>query len=178
MMGRDDLSNELNHLYLQLGRTPTLFDIDDYTDYQPADYMEEYRTFDNALVEADVLDCFPHAPTMGLVDDLYMIASTVGHTPRTIDVRESGEYSVATYQRRFGSWPDALVSARFEPIKGDSHSDAELKRKVRMLAAQFDQPPALSSVEIFTGVEPTVYTRRFGPWDQFLAELELFDSDG
>lgn len=176
MPNRDVLSDEVHYLYLQLGRTPTLFDVEDYAEYTPEDYMAEFSTFDDALVEANVLDHLPMVPTMELVEELYEVATTVGRTPRTTDVGEYGRYSINTYQRRFSSWPDALVSARFEPTKGDPHSNAELKRKVKILASQFDQPPALSNVEIFTGVKPTVYTRRFGPWDQFLAELDIADS--
>lgn len=42
------------------------------------------------------------------------LSEELGRTPRRSDVKNSGEYSYAMYERKFGSWNDALIDAGFE----------------------------------------------------------------
>jgi hypothetical protein len=170
---RKELIDELDYLSEQLNRTPTLFDIDEYSDYSPEDYLKTFSTLDEALVESGILEQYPVVPTMELVEDLYRVMDIVGRPPRTNEYEEFGEHAVNTYTKRFGYWPDALVAAGLEPATMGPHSKAQLKRKAKTLAKQVGGRPTLKQVELLMNIKPNEFTRHFGPWEKFLDELEI-----
>lgn len=65
-----------------------------------------------------------------LIDEMLNVAVEVGRTPYKKDMREHGEYSGDTYQRRFGSWAEAhrmcgLPERRVGRIAGQTESNRD-----------------------------------------------------
>jgi hypothetical protein len=50
-----------------------------------------------------------------LLADLHRLHEELGRVPTATDVVEKGNHGIATYQRRFGSWSEALDAAEIEP---------------------------------------------------------------
>jgi len=60
-----------------------------------------------------------------LLADIQRLSEELDRQPTSTDVIEHGTHGLATYQRRFGSWSEALKEAGFDP-NADQVSDEEL----------------------------------------------------
>jgi len=76
-------------------------------------------------------------------------------------VIEHGTHGLATYQRRFGSWSEALKEAGFDP-NADQVSDEELLDDLQRLHEELGKVPSILDVEAEGNHGPTTYQNRSG----------------
>lgn len=170
---RHALLEDLVYLHRELNRVPSLFDIDQYLDHSPEDYLDSFSTLDHALLEAGILDRYPAVQTMDMIADLHRVMEKVGRVPRQTDYSEHGNHTRATITNRFGSWPDAQVAAGLESTSHKEHSDEYLERSVKRLAIQVEGRPTLRQVDLLSDLDPNELTRRYGPWNEYLDEIGI-----
>lgn len=111
-------------------------------------------------------------PRSELIASLKELSKSLGRTPRGVDLR-SGEFSLATYQRRFGSFNKALREAGLEVNKVGRASDAELLNALTVLAKLVDRTPTKTEMDKFGRFSGAVYTNRFGSWAAACEEAGL-----
>jgi len=110
----EELLAALDELATARGVTPTFEEMERDGPYSPRTYVNRFGSWTTA-VDAAGLD--PRGAgkmsDADLIADLRRLRDALGKQPVADDVREQGEYSLATYQRRFGSW-SAAKDAAFE----------------------------------------------------------------
>ena len=104
-----ELLTAIERLAAEVDGSPTFQSMDDRGAYAARTYVNRFGSW-NAAVEAAGFE----PRSSGRVDDAALLADlrrlreTLGREPTSTDVREHGQYGLATYQRRFGSWSAAL----------------------------------------------------------------------
>ncbi|MDZ5811655.1 hypothetical protein U4E84_09905 [Halorubrum sp. AD140] len=135
----------------------------------------------------------PEIPTEDLIDELHRVRDEAGHIPTSTQINAEGDYSRSTYQKRFGSWRDALVAA-FDDIEGvddidprrsgdpnlkppsnpsgrpQEHTDDALIAELHRIAAEHRDPPRIRDVREHSEYGAQTYIRRFGSWRAALEE--------
>jgi hypothetical protein len=160
---------------------PTSRECSDDGEYGPKVYQRRFGGWNEALLTAGY-----SASDLRIVDipeeDLLADLRAVGdpdRPPTTPEYQEHGRYDTDTYKRRFGSWPDALDAAGYDPAaEGRYHS---LSREVvleRLQRAAEDLGHAPSSYEIRREIDyisASAVHQKFENWEAALAAGGLND---
>lgn len=174
---RDELVNQLQQLATKIGRSPTVADLKDATEYPSLrQVLAVFETW-NAAKRAAGLETFrkegrgePYSDAE-LLDRLQRLANEIEGSVTKQDVNESDLCpSAVTYQRRFGSWNKAKEKADLdihEQGGPQQYSDAELLDMLRSLAADLDRPVRIRDVDNVEDLpDHTTFERRFGSWNK------------
>lgn len=96
---------------------PSFAQMDRLGMYAPRTYVRRFGSWNAAVEAAGFQPRGPRGtiPDAELLADLRRVADRVGRRPVVADLREHGAYALATYQRRFGSWGNALEKAFGDP---------------------------------------------------------------
>ncbi|MDR5673114.1 hypothetical protein RH858_08120 [Halalkaliarchaeum sp. AArc-GB] len=116
-VSREELLNELRRLADERGSAPRTTDMVQDGAFNPGTYRRRFGSWDGAL-EAAGLDPRESSGQISrdeLLSELHRIADEKGAVPKTTDMIEEGAFSPGTYNRRFGSWDDALSAAGLAP---------------------------------------------------------------
>ena len=112
----EELLEDLRALADELGEPPRFKEMVEHGDHRARTYTKRYGSWAEAL-EAAGLDPEDRSggtqavSTDALIADLYRLRDELGEEPTSTDVARDGEYGLATYQRRFGSWGEAAAAA-------------------------------------------------------------------
>jgi hypothetical protein len=101
-----------------------------------------------------------------LLEEIRCLANN-GVPPTISEMNESGQFHAATYQRRFGSWNEALRAAGFLPNNRTDITKRELIEEAHRLA-DGDSPPTKHEMSENGDFAPTTYEKRFGSWNKAL----------
>ena len=112
-----------------------------------------------------------------LIAELQDLTDKLGRTPTAQDVKQQGAYGISTYERKFGSWNDALEKADCE-INRQATSDlripqSELIDKLQNLADELGQTPRRQDMIQQGPHGATVYQDKFGSWNNALEKAGL-----
>lgn len=104
------LVTDLRRLGDELGRTPTIEDVQRDGRYSHGSYYNHFASFQTALEAADFE---PNVPIQrqDLIDALHDLADDLGEPPTSSQMRNHGRYSPKPYRREFGGWVEALNAA-------------------------------------------------------------------
>ena len=175
---RPDLLNELNRLADELGRAPTAQDMRHTGDYSVKPYKTEFGSWNEALkrahlethVEIDI-------DNSDLLDELDRLVDELGRTPSYNDMTQHGVYDYSVYERRFGSWNEALKRAHLEiNEQGPAERkipDSDLIDELKRLASELGQTPVREDMSREGAYGYTIYERRFGSWNEALKQADL-----
>lgn len=107
-----DLLDELQRVADAHATPPRYRDMDAHGAYAARTYVNRFGSWNAALAAAGFTPREEKSISeAALLADLQRLRESVGHRPTPDEVREHGEYGVATYQRRFGSWANAIAAA-------------------------------------------------------------------
>lgn len=107
-----DLLAELERMANVRDAAPTFKEMESDGAYSPRTYVDRFGSWNKALEAAGFEPRRAgKVSEEELLADLHRLRDTLGTQPVADDVREQGKYSLATYQRRFGSWSGAKVAA-------------------------------------------------------------------
>lgn len=110
----DELLDHLRTFAADLGRSPTMAEMDERGEYAADTYRRRFGSWNDALRRADLeVNRTRDIPVEDLLDELRRLAAELGRPPLATDVRRRGEYSLGTYGSRFDSWVAALEAAGF-----------------------------------------------------------------
>jgi hypothetical protein len=112
-----------------------------------------------------------------VIAELQDLTDKLGRTPTAQDVKQQGAYGISTYERKFGSWNDALEKADCE-INRQAVSDlripqSELIDKLQNLADELGQTPRRQDMIQQGPHGATVYQDKFGSWNNALEKAGL-----
>lgn len=111
-ISEEQLLAALNEMAAARGATPTFQEMERDGAYSPRTYVDRFGSWNDALGAAGLEPRGSgKVSDADLLDDLRRLRNELGTQPVADDVRERGEYSLATYQRRFGSWSGAKDAA-------------------------------------------------------------------
>lgn len=99
-----------------------------------------------------------------LLSELKRLSDELGHIPRKEEIGEQGKGSGSVYQKRFGSWNEALTAAGFEPNTRWGIPREDLLTELREVAEELGHPPTTSEMLEHGEFTTQPYRRVFGSW--------------
>jgi hypothetical protein len=108
-----------------------------------------------------------------LITELQNLANKLDRTPTQSDMGEDGRYAVSTYQRKFGSWNEALKEAGFEINHEVNISKSDLIDELQSLTNELGRTPLKQDMNREGAYCASVYADRFGSWNSVLEEIGL-----
>lgn len=99
--------------------------------------------------------------------------SSTDTTPSREDVREHTLFHPAVYVQRFGSWTAALEEADVFSGRVDGLLDEEIMDELASIAETVGRSPTPTDLEQVDGVSVESVLRRFGRWNNALAEAHV-----
>ena len=165
----DELIDEIQSLADSLGRTPTLKDLNEHGRFSPDPYRNRFGSWNAALLKASVST--NHRVNISkneLLTALQSLADQLGRTPVSDDMDEYGQFSTNVYERRFGSWNDALEKAGLTPVRIRNISDDELLSNLQSLADKLERTPTIYDMRDYGRFSEPTYSDRFGSWNDAL----------
>ena len=106
----EDLINELQQLANKLGHPPTSREMDEKGAYSRVVYRNRFGSWNDALAAAD-LDQRTQGtkiPREDLLEEIRRLADELDRPPKSTEMEELGKFSQGVYNRRFGTWEEAL----------------------------------------------------------------------
>jgi len=179
-VSEDDLVADLQALADDLGRVPTSKEMRDHGSHSTSTYIDRFGSWAEALEAAglDPADRSSRHQQVSddeLLADLHRLRDELGQKPTATDVVEEGNHGIATYQRRFGSWSEALDAAGIE-TEPDGPRDDELLADLHRLHDERDKVPSLLDVQDDGQYTEKQYRTGFGSWSEAL-DAAGFDPD-
>lgn len=170
MTAPDLLLNELDVLTEQLGRAPMPDEIDEYSTYAIEDYRDEFGSWANALVTAEIdKPTGRRIPTEELLAELRRLATELGKTPSEQDMTAHGHHGTQTYNNRFGSWSKTVEAAGLAPRKDrKERTREELIAEIEQVADNLSKTPSSREVEEYGAFVRSTYRDEFGSWNSAL----------
>ena len=173
----EELIDALQRAAGELGRAPTSKDLERTKGLPaPLTYQTRFGSWSNALRAAGFTPGRSRYTDEELLDDLQRIASELGRTPNSEDLRKREGYAnTGTYQARFGSWSEALRQAGFTaPLV--RYTDDELIDALQHAAELLGRRPTADDLRDLEGLpDPTTYYDHFGTWQNALLAAGLTD---
>ena len=190
---RSVLRSELQRLERELGRVPTRAAMVGKGEHDPAQFIDEYGSWEAALedagfsaerLEAERYHGITDEAFRLQIDELFdgdsedqfraelllelrRLAVDLGKSPSVSELSSYGQYSRSPYRDRWDSWSDAIRAAGLEPNtggQGNAVGRSELKDEIRRLAEELDRQPTQRDLRERGRFSRTPYYREFGTW--------------
>ena len=163
-ISNDDLIAELQRLEEELGRTPSIHEMNGDGKYWGSTYKNHFESWD-AAVEAAGFEPTEAGHKIGrerLLTELNRLGDELGKRPTFREMEADGEYDPTTYIREFGSWTAALEVAGFEEPTGVTPDS--LVEHLQELAEELNKQPSQREMNEHGDHSHTTYVRHFGSW--------------
>lgn len=191
---RRELTEALSAMATELGRVPTLAAMEGQGPYPANAYLDEFGTWEAALLEADLdpdtleTDRFLSITdrTFGkrleklaasddplqaeLLAELRRLKHDLGKTPSSRDLARFGAYSKTPYRSRWGNWNNALEAAGLTQNEGGRIPTADLRDELRRLTSELGKRPTEQEMNELGQYSVPTYCSRYGSWKQACIE--------
>jgi hypothetical protein len=179
-LDRESLRADLRLVGEAGGEYITMDEYDDAGEYSSDTLVSRFGSWSDALDAADLpseprRDRAPTITEEELFNELQRLADELGKTPTFNDLNDHGEYSGATYIRRFGSWNAAIDAAGFEPnesITGNKIPRGDLLDDLRRVKRIVGREPLLKDLKAHGEYSKNAYYNEFGSWPNAVNTLE------
>lgn len=169
-----ELLNALQRLGNEVGQTPTAADMEQQGQFGWATYEKAFGSWNTALRRAGFEpNVRGDIPETELREELQRLKDELGHVPERREMDDEGEFDSTTYMSTFGTWNDALREADLTLNKRRNIPDSDLLAELRRLADVLDRTPIRDDMESQGKFSYSVYTHRFGSWNDALIEAGL-----
>ncbi|WP_337653229.1 homing endonuclease associated repeat-containing protein [Halomontanus rarus] len=171
-ISESELIEELERLHTELGRTPTIEDMNDHGKYSQRPYSGHFGSWTDALKSAGLTPNREiNIPVDDLLAELKHLSERIGKVPSASDMGSEGNFSTYPYLDRFGSWRGALEEAGFSEDEippahiGNGAGRDELIDEIRSIAEKLQKIPTREDMNEHGKFTGGPYTRRFGGWN-------------
>lgn len=108
-----ELIKEIERLADELGHPPTSREMQSEGDFDPRTFDRHFGSWNKALEAAEFEpdNRGSEISEQDLLNEIVRLKDEVGKPPYAREMEEKGKYASATYQRRFGSWSEAVEAA-------------------------------------------------------------------
>jgi len=175
-----ELLEEIQRLAEAVRSPPTTRDMREHGKYTASVYFRRFESWNDAVRKAGftpherVLDpTEQRIPVSELIDELERVGNRVGGRPTSDDMLAYGQFSVTPYEKRFGSWNNALEAAGFRPFTGtteDLFTREELLTELQRLGEEVGRPPTTDQMHEQGRYSTSPYQHVFGSWIAALRE--------
>ncbi len=108
-----------------------------------------------------------------LIAELQTLADKLGKPPGLRDMTQYGAHSSKTYQKKFGSWNDALKAADLGINKERDVAKSVLRDDLIRLADELNRTPTSRDVAKKGKYATSTYSNKFGTWNNAIQEAGL-----
>lgn len=173
---REKLVELLKSLEEELGRSPTMLDMDNAEGYPCAKtYQEKLGSWNTAKAEAglEVFDRGIRPPKSysekELLDKLKSLAKELGRSPTKEDMRNAKGFPSPTTYDQIGGWTAAKERVGLETFdsrrRPGTYSNKELHDNLKSLEKELGRPPTSRDMIAAKGYPSAKPYRRFGGWN-------------
>lgn len=166
--------DELHRVADKVGHVPLRTDVEEHGRFSQATYEKFFETWNQALATAGYEpNKVQNIGREALLAEIRRLANDLGHPPTSDDMNEEGKFSVQPYKSEFGTWNTAVEESGFKPIRQWGVSDEHLIDELRRLDDELGRTPTYDHMQEYGEHSPTVYTQRFGSWNDTLRTAGL-----
>lgn len=168
---QEELIVAIRELADEIGETPSLSDMMGRGEFSDSPYYHHFESWTTALEIAgfESKQTQKKITSEDLISEIQRVASEIGRTPRSRDMREYGKYSYGVYDSRFDSWGGALEKAGFNPEYDIRVSrPGTLIDEILRVAEIVDRPPYQRDMREHSSHNPDAFVRQFGSWGEAL----------
>jgi hypothetical protein len=177
-VSKDNLVEELQRLGDELGKQPTLHEMNEHGEYWGSTYKNHFDSWAAAIEAAGFDPSVVSQPIErdALRAELDRLGEELGKRPTMKEMAEHGEYDPTTYRRTFGSWLDALREVGYDPDpKLSDAGTPKLEKEIliedlRELADDLEKQPSQRDMNEHGDHSHTTYVRHFGSWTEAIEE--------
>lgn len=162
---KDELLEEINRLRDIFGRVPKYDEMRERGKYSTSTYEERFGSWGDAVKEAGLK---PHkrwgVDDVELLDELRRVSKSVEGSPQMSDMDRLGKFSASNYQKRFGTWGDALRKIGTRPKVDRNITKEKLKSEMKKLGQEKGRAPTQLEMEKEGYYDYLTYHRWFDSW--------------
>lgn len=170
------LLEHLRALNEELGHPPSTTDMETHGRFSRSVYYQRFGSWGDALEKAGLQasQSSSRIPTEQLEESLVDLTESLGHPPRTKDIKSKAPHAVKTYRTRFGSLSAAVEAADISPRNIPyQHTRTELLDELEALADQLGHSPSTTDLRKHSDFALQTYLNRFESWENAIEEAGL-----
>lgn len=115
---KQDLIEELQRLYEELGHSPQFSETKEHSKYSHTLYANIFGSWNDALRAANLeVNKEMSISSQDLLDEIKRIYEKIDRSPTSVEMDNIGKYSSDSYYRKFGGWNKAVEKAGLNPYK-------------------------------------------------------------
>ena len=173
-VSRDEMISEIQRLADELGKPPAVHQMRDQGKFGVTTISREFGTWSAALEHAG----YEPNKEMGvseekLIQELTRLRDELNRPPTAEQMSRRGAYSVGTFDRRFGSWNNALKRAGLDLHNRTNIPQKELLDEIVRLSDVLGRAPTAVDMESRGRFAHATYRSAFGSWNDAIKEANL-----
>jgi hypothetical protein len=173
-VSRNEMISEVQRLADGLGQPPAVHQMRDQGTFGVTTISREFGTWTDALEHAG----YEPNKEMGvseekLIKELACLRDELDRPPKAEEMSRNGAYSIGTFERRFGSWNNALERAGFDLHNRTNIPEEELLDELTRLSDVLGRTPTSVDMESRGRFGHATYTSAFGSWNAAIRKANL-----
>lgn len=162
-VSREAILESVQELADDLGRPPKASEFDDQGITSP--YVARKRcdgTWKSVIEEAGFDYTKDRISREDLLEEIHRLADKHGQAPTQVQIND-GNYSVSTYQDRWGTYNNALEEAGYEP-RAYKMTEEEVLNRLRDVASELGRTPRVEDVNDTPRISEGPVLEKFDSW--------------
>jgi hypothetical protein len=108
-----------------------------------------------------------------MIKEIDRLHDMLGKTPSLRDMDQQGNFGSKTYQKKFGTWNNALRAADLSVNKQQKITESDLVKELKRIAEKLERTPTSRDMAELGEYASSSYTNTFGSWNDAIQEANL-----